>query len=244
MKRYLSRDAIKFLAILAMTGCHISQIFLTPSPRTVWMQAGASFTAACMCWFVTEGARKTSSLENYARRLLVFTVISQVPYCLAFTKYHVIEWQGLNMIYTLLMVFLMTFFMLFEPDTKWRIIYTAAAAAAALAGDWGIYAVIFTLLFVWAGEDRYKQAVSFGISFLTLFGATFIHRMLFGAGFIASTLTAFGESAGILLAGGLIICLYNGRRAAKGAAFWKWAFYVYYPLHLTVLGILRLLMKK
>ena len=207
MKKPLNRDVIKMLAIIAMTLSHISQIFLPPSVGAQLMLAGGSFTAAAMCWFVVEGVRKSSNIVDYGKRLAGFALISQVPYCLAFTKDQTITWQGLNMLYTLLMIYMMAFFMQTEADKKWRIVLTGAAAAASLVGDWGGYATLFGLLFIWAEEDTHKQVISFLISFLVHFTAIFTHRMLFGGGIAASSQEALLQSMGILLAGLLITYL-------------------------------------
>lgn len=45
---------------------------------------------------------------------------------------------------------------------------------------------------------------------------------------------------GVVLAGFVILCLYNGRRAEKGRRFAQWFFYLFYPVHLLVLGLIRL----
>ena len=243
MKRSLNRDMIKMLAVIAMTLCHISQVFMLPAGAGQVMRCMGSFTAAAMCWFVTEGVEKTSSPMNYARRLMTFAVLAQIPYCLAFTRDRIISWQGLNMIYSLLMVFLMVFFLDTEPDRKWRIIYTAAAAAASLAGDWSPWLMLFTLLFMWAGKDRIKMQLSFLAGFLIYSGSVCIHRCLFGEGILKAVSGAAAEGAGILLAGCLICFFYNGKRG-KFPRLGKWFFYIYYPVHLMVLGIIRILLMR
>ena len=45
---------------------------------------------------------------------------------------------------------------------------------------------------------------------------------------------------GPALAGLVIVFGYNGRRMEKGRSFSKWFFYAYYPLHLAILGTLRM----
>ena len=41
------------------------------------------------------------SVKKYAGRLLIFAVISQLPYYLAFARNHLAPWYTLNMIFTL-----------------------------------------------------------------------------------------------------------------------------------------------
>lgn len=47
-------------------------------------------------------------------------------------------------------------------------------------------------------------------------------------------MTAFG------MAGVCILHLYNGKRSENHRKFNKWFFYVFYPVHLTVIGVLRI----
>ena len=48
------------------------------------------------------------------------------------------------------------------------------------------------------------------------------------------------NAAGIVVAGIVIVCFYNGRRAARGKTFLKWFFYLFYPVHMLILGLLRI----
>jgi len=49
-----------------------------------------------------------------------------------------------------------------------------------------------------------------------------------------------GSLLGILLAGISIVYLYNGKRMKGGRELSKWFFYVFYPGHLLVLGLIRI----
>ena len=51
---------------------------------------------------------------------------------------------------------------------------------------------------------------------------------------------ALGCGVPILVSGFMILCLYNGQRAAHGRNFYKWFFYIFYPAHLLALGLLRI----
>ena len=51
---------------------------------------------------------------------------------------------------------------------------------------------------------------------------------------------ALGSMSGIALAGIVILYFYNGKRMEKGKVFSKWFFYLFYPVHLLILGLIRI----
>ena len=62
------------------------------------------------------------------------------------------------------------------------------------------------------------------------FGGTFLQLRILSAAFAA---------CGVLISMALVVFGYNGKRAARGRAFNKYFFYVYYPLHLLIIGLIR-----
>ena len=103
----LNRDVIKYIAMLTMLLNHISQVFMKSGYflSELFLDIGY-FTAITMCYFLVEGFQYTHSKKNYAIRLLIFALISEIPYCMAFTTNGVLEFQGLNMLFTLLICFM------------------------------------------------------------------------------------------------------------------------------------------
>ena len=92
----MNRDVIKYIAIVTMTLNHISNIFMDPD--TVLGEAFLDigyFTAITMCYFLVEGYHYTHSKKKYGQRLLLFALISQVPFQLA------VGYFALNMLFTL-----------------------------------------------------------------------------------------------------------------------------------------------
>lgn len=100
--RVLNRDVIKYIAMFTMLLNHISHILLKEVTflSELFVDVGY-FTAITMCYFMVEGYRYTRSKKKYGRRLLLFAIISQFPYSLAFG----IE-NGFSMIYTLFLCFM------------------------------------------------------------------------------------------------------------------------------------------
>ena len=104
--KILNRDTIKYIAMFTMLLNHIATIFLTPG---TWLfeffLAIGYFTAITMIYFLVEGYHYTHSKKTYISRLFFFALISEIPYCLAFTTNGMIEFYGLNMLFTLCVCF-------------------------------------------------------------------------------------------------------------------------------------------
>ncbi len=235
-----NRDVIKYIAMFTMLLNHISTVFLEPGHilSEIFLDIGY-FTAIVMCCFLVEGFRYTRSKKRYALRLGIFALLSEIPYCLAMTENGVLEFCGLNMMFTLLICFLI---LLSLERIANPVLKTAAVAGLillSLFSDWALLAPVFTLLFAWAGQSKHKTAAAFAISAL-LFGLLNFAGGIGRFSAAANFLYALGGMAGIALAGIVIVCFYNGQRMERGRNFSKWFFYLFYPAHLLVLGIIRL----
>ncbi len=102
MKIELNRIRSNTLQCLPCCSIMLQIIFLQPGTFACEaLKDIGYFTAPVMCWFLVEGYRYTRSVKKYAGRLLIFAVISQLPYYLAFARNHLAPWYTLNMIFTL-----------------------------------------------------------------------------------------------------------------------------------------------
>ena len=124
--RGLSRDAIKYIAIIAMTFNHIAFALLKEGTLLfeIFRDIG-SFTAITMCYYLVEGYQRTSSRKAYALRLLVFALLSQIPYYKAF------GFQQLNVMFTLLICFGILYVREHEQDPTLKPLKIALLASRA-----------------------------------------------------------------------------------------------------------------
>ena len=106
--------------------------------------------------------------------------------------------------------------------------------------DWALLAPVFTLLFRWSGQDQKRLRFSFALS-AALFGWLNYTSSVWLYPTAQCLLMACGSMAGIAASGFVILYLYNGQRAARGKKFSHWFFYLFYPVHLWVLGVIRVM---
>ena len=231
----LTADSIKWIAIAAMLIDHIAWGFVpTGSAPGQIMHVVGRITAPTMCFFLAEGYAHTRSFRKYAARLGAFALISHVPFVL-FETGDPLRLFPLNVIYTLFLSLLA----IRAVDRIGNALLRAAAVAGlcvlSLPADWMFFDILFALAFWLYRGDFRRQARAFS---------------LLAAGMVLagtlSEVSSGGPVYGQLFQAGVLLCLpilslYNGERG--GGRHSKWAFYVFYPAHLLVLGLLRLWIK-
>lgn len=239
----LNRDAIKAIAMATMLLNHIANALL--SPQSPWFAPLVNigyFTAVTMCYFLAEGYQYTRNRKAYALRLLVFALISQIPYQLALGFFQ------LNMLFTLLVCFgIVHVWVSWGADKgPQKVLAVLGLFFASLFMDWAILAPVFTLMFA---SWRYGDAPACGtrsvLARLFVGDALIFFFLNLPAEWTAQAmLQAAASSLGILVAGAVILLFYNGKRAQHGRVFWKWFFYLFYPAHLAVLAAIKLLVLQ
>ena len=233
------RGQIKLAAVVMMTLNHIAEIFLVRGSLPYNLLTGIGFfTAPVMCYFLVEGFRHTRNRKNYGLRLLVFALLSQLPFSLAF--HDLIETFSiqlyLNMICTLFICFLILCameYMLPGPVQMGAIVLLVCLTSLM---DWGYMAPLMVILFRKGEEIPLMRLAGFAVGIIML---PLIHLMApYG-----TVPGAFCSMTGPLAAGVCILFFYSGADAGgssrnkkeKTSAFSKWFFYLYYPCHLLVL---------
>ena len=200
---------LKLLGMLAMTADHIGAVFFPEIPLLRWI---GRLAMPVLCFFIGEGLRHTRSPRRYLLRLTGFALLSELPFDLAF--YGGIEWGHQNVYFTLALGLLALWAIQSRGMEGWLLALTAALAAELLGCDYGMYGVLLILLL-----DRFHRARSEQLAAAALLNLAFF-------GLQTQTLSLIALP---------LLWLYNGKRGRDDRRL----FYLYYPAHLCVLGILR-----
>ena len=241
MKKGLNAYQIKIIAMFAMVLDHLAHIvILMPISQNAALSIATAMnvigriTMPIMCFFIAQGYYHTTNLKRYFIRLFVFAIISQVPYYLYDVQYiHTNLWDfikynvfHLNVIYTLFMGLLALTIAKSNINIILKAIGVVFAVYATYYSDWRLYGVIWVLIFGVFYGNFTKQMVAF----LTV---AIIRCYMYHAGNVYS----FALQLCTLLAIP-VLYLYNGERGRKS----KYGFYIFYPLHLLILGIIKIFM--
>lgn len=237
-KKLKGMDAttIKFIAIAAMLIDHVAWAFVpTYSALGQGMHIIGRITASIMCFFIVEGYHHTKNIENYILRMAIFAIVSHLPFVFFETGY-ISLFGNTGVIYTLLLGLLALVAYNNIKSKPLKILAILALCLLAMFGDWMCITILMVLNFEKFRGDFKKQAIGhIIISILVVVGlpllsgqAQYIYSQLFQLGMILAL---------------PILYFYNGQKgefAVKHKKFSKWVFYIFYPAHLLILGLLKL----
>lgn len=95
MKKGLNSNALKMIAIIAITIDHITWLVFPDYPHEVLpviLHTIGRLTCPIMCYFIAEGYHYTKNIRKYTCRLFVFAVISHFAYIFASADF--VDWKS------------------------------------------------------------------------------------------------------------------------------------------------------
>jgi len=227
------------LRVLAMVFMLLDHMWATVVPGNNWMTYAGRLAFPIFAFQIVEGFYHTSNRKNYAKRLLILALISEIPFNLMTLSSPIFPFHQ-NTIFTLLL----GLWAISALDNA-KAVGTKAAAAKAgfvilityLLGlfgfvDYGWKGVMTVVAFYVFHEGRFAklgQLISMLLLNIILFeGQSF---PLFNGAYYLPT-QAFALLALIP------IWLYDGQKGFGGKCF-QYTAYLFYPVHLLVLHLLR-----
>ncbi len=233
----LNGNQLKLIAIIAMTIDHLAWT-LFPGYSTVWWVVAAHLigrlTAPIMWYFIAEGYHYTRDVKNYAKRLFLLALISHFAYnfCFggSFLPFKTSVFNQTSVAWSLAWGLVLLCINDSEKIKPWqKTICIILVCLITFPSDWSCIATM-AILCISGNRGNFKKQMLWMMVW-TLFYAVvyffFIDRF-YGILQLGTCLTI-----------PLLRC-YNGKRGT-----WKGMsklFYIYYPAHLALLGILRIIL--
>lgn len=212
-----SGSMLKLLAVITMFIDHGALIFSAYLPGQIVyiLRQVGRLSFPIFCFLAAEGYVHTKNKKRYAWSLLLFALLSEVPFDLMLTG-KVFDMGKQNIYFTLFFGVLMMFF--YENAEGWLkkalMMLGVGVTSILLDVDYGIRGVLLMfLLYVLREEPFAKSALAFPL--------------------LSGVWTAFAAF--------LPINLYNGKRGFIQTPWLKYSFYAFYPAHIILLLFVRAL---
>jgi hypothetical protein len=235
----LNRNQLKIIAIIAMLIDHVAWAwFPSTEPLGYIMHLFGRITAPCMCFFIAQGFEYTRNRFKYGIRLGIFALVSWIPFRFFETGRLPFGFENgeffcdilsQSMIFTLFLAYIALCILESKINPILQIIAVCALCILDMKSDWHVTGIIMTIVFYFFNKDKKSQVIAFSATAILIF----IYKMIgFGSNWVSHSF-----QAGLLLFVPLLI-MYNGKKGSS-KPFFKWFFYIFYPLHLIILAILR-----
>lgn len=239
----LTSNMLRGLACIFMLSDHL---WATLVPGNMWMTYLGRLAFPIFAFQITEGYRHTSDFRKYAYRLLIFGLISEIPFNLMYASSVIFPFHQ-NVMFTLLLGLLS----IRSIDAVREIIKSRGPAKSLIKpvlivvgcllgsaigfvdyGFWGVMMLIsFHLFRDFRGARLLQLAAMIYINCEAIKGM-FIPVEVFGQ-------TIEFATQGFTVLALIPIWLYSGRKGKSSKAL-QYGFYAFYPVHMLILALLRM----
>lgn len=235
--RFLDANILRGLACILMLCDHM---WATIIPGNEWMTWVGRLAFPIFAFQIAEGYLHTSNFRNYAVRLLLFGLISEIPFDLVYGSTIFYPFHQ-NVMFTLLFG-LLAIKALDNARQKrtgkaWIAGILLAAlcclAASVIFTDYGALGVATVIMFYLCRDFRFAWAAQLALMIL-------FNLVLFTGEYIPLTIGSHVfeiQTQGFAVFGLIPIWLYNGKKGISNKAL-QYGFYAFYPVHLLVLYLL------
>lgn len=248
MKKVLDSNIIKLIAIIAMTIDHITWVVFSGYPTEflpMLLHIIGRITCPIMCYFIAEGYHYTKDINKYTRRLFIFAIISHFAYIYAsafvFASFE--DWRSFIPFYNgsflnqtsvmwSLAWGLVMLRIVDSPKFKQsvKVLLVLLICIISFPSDWSCIASLCVLAFG-TNRGKFKTQMLWMIFYVALYAIVYF--------FAIDKVYGLMQMSVVLAIP--ILMLYNGQRSGSPSLnkAMKWLFYIYYPLHLFIIGIIQ-----
>lgn len=235
----MNATKLKTIAVIAMIIDHIAWAFLPlPSPIAQSMHAVGRMTFPIMSFFIVEGFFHTKDIKAYIKRMGLFATISHIPYqYFSFGRVPLIKPMVGDGPYELFASSVMTTFFIglivlwIAHTSKWakwiKKIAILLVLILTIYSDYSVFGPLLILIYSTHRGNPKEQLIS-----TSLFMIPYILIHLY---------PPYNESIFIvaILLPNLLLLNYNGKQGKSKNKWVQYSFYIIYPAHLLLLGLLQ-----
>ena len=244
MKKILNSNTIKIIAIVAMTIDHIAWLVFPGYDDgivPVVLHIIGRLTCPIMCYFIAEGYHYTKNINQYTLRLFAFSFISHFAYIFASSSF--IDWKSFipfyygdifnqtSVMWPLAWGLVMLRVVNSEKiKSSIKVILVLLICVITFPSDWSCIASL-CILALGTNRGTLRKQMLWTIFYVAIYSVVYFF--------------ALDKLYGIIQMGVIlsipVIMLYNGQRgrSPKINKIMKWLFYIYYPLHLFIIGYIQ-----
>lgn len=246
MKKRLNSNIIKIIAIIAMTIDHISWLLFPGYSKEllpIIFHILGRISCPIMCYFIAEGFYHTKNINKYTGRLFLFALISHIPYMLMFNEY--VNWKSLlpfyrgNLLNQTSVMWSLSWGLVMlrianstKINNTFKILLVVLICFITFPSDWSCIASLWILAFG-TNKGKFKVQMSWMIFYVTIYAIVYF--------FAIDKVYGLIQMAVVLVIP--ILLMYNGKRGSNPhiGKILKWFYYIYYPLHLLILDLIKYL---
>ncbi len=224
----MSQEGLKLIACVSMLLDHIGAVFFTG----IGLRVIGRIAFPIYCFLLAEGVHYTQNPKKYGMRLALGALLSEIPFDLLFFGELTLAHSSVMVTLLLSFLYAMAAKRVEAPYQKCLLVLPFAVCAELLGTDYGGWGVVLAALFMLTRGQKQAKVIQ-------ILGMAVICWMIGGYTVRLGTV-AFPIEMAALAALGPIFC-YHGRKASRSAGI-QWAFYLFYPVHLTILFVVYLAM--
>ena len=210
------------LRILALMLMLLDHLWATVVPGNNWMTYLGRTAFPIFAFQAAEGYHHTHDFKGYCKRLAIFALVSEIPFNLMIFSSPIFPFHQ-NVMLTLLLGLLAC---QAWNQKKWWMAALIFLAGVVTFPDYGVMGVLTVLMFHVLRDWKWAQLLM--LIAINWFGFEGQHLIL---GTMEVPIQAFAILAF------LPIALYNGEKGPGGKAL-QYGSYIFYPLHMLILGLL------
>ncbi len=233
------------LHIIAMVLMLCDHLWATVIPGNFWLTCVGRLAFPMFAFMVVEGYHHTKSYKKYMLRLLVFAIISEMPFNIMSGGSIIYPFHQ-NVLWSFLIA-LLGVRLMDKARSKFNPIVSAVLCIIII----GVFSIMGLLTMV----DYYNYGILMVFAFYIFSGETWKHwicqllallyinnfmmkGMYFPISIFGTTFNVYQQSFAVLSLP--IIWSYKGEKGYS-SKFIQYAFYAFYPVHILILGVLGIL---